>query len=79
VIAQNQMAAASQPLASQIAQDTIKRCGKAIDPVIADTAALSRIEPVGLAIGTDSLPTLMQSADAVSGFGSIYEGRHAGY
>ena len=51
VIAPNVMAATSQPLATQIALDIMRRGGNAIDAAIAANAALGLMEPTGNGIG----------------------------
>lgn len=53
VLGQNGMAATAHPLASQIAIDTLKAGGTAIDAAIAANAALGLMEPVGCGIGGD--------------------------
>ncbi len=53
IIAQNAMAATSQPLATQIALDIMKQGGNAIDAAIAANAALGLMEPTGCGIGGD--------------------------
>jgi len=53
VIAPHAMAATSHPLATQIALETMKKGGNAIDAAIAANAALGLMEPTGNGIGGD--------------------------
>ena len=71
VIAPNVMAATSQPLATQIALDIMRRGGNAIDAAIAANAALGLMEPTGNGIGGDA------SAEA-SAFGGASNNAGAG-
>ena len=53
VIGQNGMAATSQPLATQTANDVLKSARNAIDAAIAANAVLGLVEPTGCGIGGD--------------------------
>ena len=53
IIAQNGMAATSQPLCTQVALDILKSGGNAIDAAIAANACLGLMEPTGNGMGGD--------------------------
>lgn len=53
VIARHGMAATSQPLATQVALDVLKRGGSAADAGVAANAVLALVEPTGAGIGGD--------------------------
>ena len=74
VIARNGMAATSQPLATQVALDILKKGGNAIDAAIAADAVLGVIEPTGAGIGGD-LFAIIWSADKGKLYGLNGSGR----
>ncbi|MBW6501835.1 MAG: gamma-glutamyltransferase [Bacteroidales bacterium] len=74
VIAQYGMAATSQPLATQVALDILKKGGNAIDAAIAANAVLGVVEPTGCGIGGD-LFAIIWSADRGKLYGLNASGR----
>ncbi len=74
VIAANGMAATSQPLATQVALDILKKGGNAIDAAIAANAVLGVVEPTGCGIGGD-LFALIWSAEKDKLYGLNASGR----
>jgi len=74
VIAQNGMAATSQPLATQVALDILKKGGTAIDAAIAANAVLGVVEPTGCGIGGD-LFAIIWSAEKEKLYGLNASGR----
>jgi gamma-glutamyltranspeptidase/glutathione hydrolase len=74
VIARNGMAATSQPLATQVALDILKKGGNAIDAAIAANAVLGVVEPTGSGIGGD-LFAIIWSADKGKLFGLNASGK----
>ncbi len=63
VIAQHGMAATSQPLATQVALDILKKGGNAIDAAIAANATLGLVEPTGNGMGGDLFAIIWSAKD----------------
>ena len=63
VIAVNGMAATSQPLATGIALDILKKGGTAVDAAIAANAALGLMEPTGNGLGGDLFAIVWNSKE----------------
>ncbi len=74
VIAEHGMAATSQPLATQVALDILKKGGNAIDAAIAANAVLGLVEPTGSGVGGD-LFAIIWSAEKEQLFGLNASGR----
>ncbi len=62
VLATGAMAATSQPLATQVALDIMRRGGNAIDAAIAANAMLGLVEPTGNGIGGDIFAIVWDAA-----------------
>jgi len=63
VIAQHGMVATSQPLATQVGLDILKKGGNAIDAAIAANAAIGLMEPTGNGIGGDLFAIIWSAKD----------------
>lgn len=63
VIAEHGMVATSQPLATQIGLDILKKGGNAIDAAIAANAALGLMEPTGNGVGGDLFAIIWSAKD----------------
>jgi gamma-glutamyltranspeptidase/glutathione hydrolase len=63
IIAQNGMAATSQPLATQVALDILKKGGSAMDAAIAANAMLGLVEPASCGIGGDIFAIVWDAKD----------------
>jgi gamma-glutamyltranspeptidase/glutathione hydrolase len=74
VIAKSGMATTSQPLATQVALDILKKGGSAIDAAIAADAVLGVVEPTGSGIGGD-LFAIIWSAEKGKLYGLNASGR----
>jgi gamma-glutamyltranspeptidase/glutathione hydrolase len=74
VLAQQGMAATSQPLATQVALDILKKGGSAVDAAIAANAVLGLVEPTGCGIGGD-LYAIVWQQDKQQLFGLNASGR----
>jgi len=77
VIAQHGMAATSQPLATQVCLDILKKGGNAIDAAIAGNAMLGLVEPTGNGIGGD-LFAIIWDAETRQLYGLNASGRSPG-